>query len=239
MPVNQMSPKVATLGVLDRAAQDVVDRLHAKARDQMGALIRRYLPKLPSFLMGRSLDDASGDMSFYDDKLLCIEPGQGELLYLLARAKSVRCAVEFGTSFGVSTIYLAAAVRDAGAGGRVVGTELVPAKISAAKHNLAAAGLIDQVDILEGDARITLKDLTEPVDLLLLDGWPSLAMDILRIVEPRLTEGALVVVDNAGQFPVDLRAVVERLADSRLYHSSRLPLRGGTLVGVYSPSAAE
>jgi len=224
--------------VLDPTSQAVVDRLQAKARAQWGALIRHYLPQLPRLLTGRPIGSPV-NTHFYKDKLLPIGPGQGELLYLLARSKAVRCAVEFGTSFGVSTIYLAAAIRDAGTGGRVVGTELVPEKVMAARSNLAAAGLTSQVEIREGDAQTTLRDLTESVDLLLLDGWPALAIDVLQIVEPRLADGALVIVDNVGQFPGDLRAVIERLASHPCYRSSRLPLRGGTLVGIYDASSAQ
>jgi len=76
------------------------------------------------------------------------------------------------------------------------------------------------------------------VDLLLLDGWPALAMQVLHIVEPRLADGALVIVDNVGQFPGDLREVVQRLTSGQGYRSSTLPLRGGTLVGVYDASTA-
>jgi len=221
--------------VLDPASQAVVDRLHAKAQAQRNGLIRHYLPQLPRLLTGRPIG-VSDDMSFYKDKLLPIDPGQGELLYLLARSKGVRCAVEFGTSFGVSTLYLAAAIRDAGTGGRVIGTELEPEKVAAAKANIAAAGLTAQVEIREGDARTTLRDLPGPVDLLLLDGWPSLAMEVLQVVEPRLADGALVFVDNVGHFPGDLRAVIERLTSGQRYRSSRLPLNSGTLIGVYDAS---
>lgn len=219
------------MSVLDPTAQAVVDRLQAKGRGQVGALMRHYLPKLPSMLAGRPIG-FSADMSFFDDKLLALEPAQSELLYMLARSAHARLAVEFGTSFGVSTIHLAAAARDAGVGGRVIGTELVPAKIAAARRNLADAGLGAYVDILEGDARQTLCKLTEPVDLLLLDGWPALAMEVLTTVEPRLAQGALVIVDNVGQFPADLRAVVDHFAASPAYRTSRLPLRGGTIVAI-------
>jgi predicted O-methyltransferase YrrM len=222
--------------VLDPQSQAVVDRLHTKARSQMVAMIRHFLPSLPKILVGRPIGSPT-DTDFYKDKLLPIGPSQGELLYLLTRSKNVRCAVEFGTSFGVSTIYLAAAIRDAVTGGRVVGTEIVPEKVTSARRNLADAGLTSQVEIREGDARTTLRDLPQSVDLLLLDGWPSLAIEVLEIVEPRLAKGALVVVDNVGQFPGDLRAVIERLTSNPLYRSARLPLRGGTLVGVYSASS--
>jgi predicted O-methyltransferase YrrM len=219
------------MSVLDAKAQAVVDRLQAQARSQMRALIAHFLPKLPWMLTGRPVG-LGADMSFYDDKLLPLEPAQAELLYLLARSRRPRRAVEYGTSFGVSTIHLAAAARDVGAESRVIGTELVPAKVAAARRNLEDAGLVAYVDILEGDARETLNGLTEPVDLLLLDGWPSLAMEVLAIIEPRLSEGAMVIVDNVGQFPGDLRPVVEHLSSSPNYRMSRLPLRGGTLLAV-------
>ena len=224
--------------MLDPASQAVVDRLHAKARAQQGAMIRHFLPMLPRLLTRRPIGSPS-NTGFYKDKLLPLGPQQGELLYLLARSKPARCAVEFGTSFGVSTIYLAAAIRDAGAGGRVIGTELEAEKVVAAKANLAAAGLGSQVEIREGDARKTLGELNERVDLLLLDGWPPLAIEVLNIVEPHLTAGAVVMVDNVGQFPADLRSVIERLTTSPHYRSSRLPLRGGTLVGIYRSPASQ
>lgn len=216
--------------LLDPAARAVIDRLRAQARRQLPALLRHYLPRLPAMLLGRPIKP-SADISFFDDKLLPLNPAQGDFLYLLARAQRPRYAVEFGTSFGVSTIYLASGIRDAGGGGRVIGTELVSKKATAARENLAAAGLGDLVEIREGDARETLAHLDRPVDLLLLDGWPQLAMDILRIVEPNLPAGSIVVVDNVSQFPVELGPVVEHLSRSP-WRASMLPFRGGTLVAV-------
>jgi predicted O-methyltransferase YrrM len=217
--------------VLDTTSRAVADRLHGLAKKQLRSMIPHYLPMLPNMLLGRPLRPEK-DMRFYDDKLLSINAAQGDLLYLLARAQSTRCAVEFGTSFGVSTIYLAAAIRDARSDGQVIGTELVPTKAANARANLAAAGLAAHVEIREGDARETLRDLERPVDFLLLDGSPALAIEILRIVEPNLAHGAIVAVDNIGHFSCDLRPVVERLSHSP-YRSARLPFRGGTLVGVY------
>ncbi len=216
--------------LLDPASRAVVDRLHAQSKAQFRSLILHFLPRLPSMLLGRPLRPAK-DMRFFDDKLLPIDAAQGDLLYLLARAKGARCAVEFGTSFGVSTIYLAAAVRDAGTNGRVIGTELVPEKAAKARVNLASAGLAAHVEIREGDARETLRDLDRPVDLLLLDGEPAVAFEILQIIEPKLVDGAVVVVDNVAHFRSDLRPVVERLSRAP-YRSTRLPFKSGTLVGV-------
>ncbi|KAF1009673.1 MAG: hypothetical protein GAK28_00313 [Luteibacter sp.] len=219
---------------LDPRAQATVSQLHAMAKRQLTSMLGHYLPRLPSMLLGRPVRPPK-DMAYFDDKMLPIDAAQGELLYLLARAKQARHIVEFGTSFGVSTIYLAAAVRDNASGGKVTGTELVPSKVAKATAHLAQAGLANHADIRVGDARETLQHIAPGVDLLLLDGWPSLAADILQIVEPKLAKGALIVVDNIAQFSAELAPVAERLRMSP-YRVARLPFKSGTLVGIFDGS---
>jgi predicted O-methyltransferase YrrM len=125
----------------------------------------------------------------------------GRLLYMLARATGARSIVEFGTSFGISTLHLAAALRDNG-GGRLIGTEFEPSKVKRARKNLVAGGLSDLVEIREGDALETLsRDLPETIDLVLLDGAKNLYPPVLALLEKRLRPGALVVGDNAGSSP--------------------------------------
>jgi predicted O-methyltransferase YrrM len=119
----------------------------------------------------------------------------GNLLYALIRASRPDTIVEFGTSFGISTIYLAAAVTDNGRG-HVLSTELSRTKVAAARANLTEAGLARAVTILLGDARQTLADLPLEVDFLLLDGWKDLCLPVLRLLEDRLAPGALVIADD-------------------------------------------
>jgi predicted O-methyltransferase YrrM len=125
----------------------------------------------------------------------------GALLYMLARSGGARTIVEFGTSFGISTLHLAAALRDNG-GGRLITSEFEPSKAARARENLMAGGLADLVEIREGDALQTLSvDLPETIDMLLLDGAKALYPDILDLVEERLRPGALIVADNADHSP--------------------------------------
>jgi predicted O-methyltransferase YrrM len=132
---------------------------------------------------------------------LAISRETGALLYMLARSCRARTIVEFGTSFGISTLHLAAALRDNG-GGRLITSEFEPSKVARARNNLTAGGLIDLVEIREGDALQTLSvDLPETVDLLLLDGAKALYPEILRLVESRLKPGAFIVADNADYSP--------------------------------------
>jgi predicted O-methyltransferase YrrM len=125
----------------------------------------------------------------------------GVLLYMLARSSRARTIVEFGTSFGISTLHLAAALRDNG-GGRLITSEFEPSKVARARQNLKAGGLIDLVEIREGDALRTLAvDLPKTIDLVLLDGAKALYPDILSLVESRLRPGAFIVADNADDSP--------------------------------------
>ena len=134
----------------------------------------------------------------------------GVLLYMLARSTRATSVVEFGTSFGLSTIHLAAAVRDNG-GGRVITTEFEPSKAARARAHLEAAGLSDLVEIREGDALQTLAaDLPETIDLVLLDGAKALYSDILSLLESRLRPGAPIVADNADYCPEYMERVRSR-----------------------------
>lgn len=132
----------------------------------------------------------------YADNFLSVSPAYGRFLYMIARACGATRIVEFGTSMGISTIYLAAALRDNG-GGRLIGAELEPAKVARARANLDAAGLGDLVEIREGDALDTLEDIDGEVDLLLLDGAFALYLPVLGLIEPRLRPGAAVLGENA------------------------------------------
>lgn len=141
------------------------------------------------------------------DVPLAVSRETGRLLYMLARSIGAGTIVEFGTSFGLSTICLAAGLRDTG-GGRLITSEFEPGKVARARAHLAEAGLVDLVEFREGDALDTLAvDLPDSVDLLLLDGAKGLYLDIFELVAPRLRPGGLVIADNADHCPPYLERV--------------------------------
>jgi len=149
----------------------------------------------------RSKTDYADFYARLKDYPLAVSRETGTLLYMLARSRGARAIVEFGTSFAISTLHLAAALRDNG-GGRLITSEFEPSKVVRARANLTAAGLADLVEIREGDALRTLAaDLPDTVNLLLLDGAKALYPEILALVEPRLGAGAFVVADNAEYSP--------------------------------------
>jgi predicted O-methyltransferase YrrM len=141
------------------------------------------------------------------DAPLAVSRQTGSLLYMLARSSRAKTIVEFGTSFGISTLHLAAALRDNG-GGHIITSEFEPSKTAKARNHLTAGGLIDLVEIREGDALQTLSvDLPDTIDFVLLDGAKSLYPEILDLVESRLRPGAIVIADNAHFSPEYLARV--------------------------------
>jgi predicted O-methyltransferase YrrM len=141
-------------------------------------------------------EGANGFYSAMRAAYMPVTPDMGTLLYLLARCIGARTIVEFGTSFGISTIFLAAAVRDNG-GGRVITTEFEAAKAERARQHLARAGLETHVEIRIGDACKTLSgNVPNDIDFVLLDGAKEAYLPVLKILEPRLRKGALVSADN-------------------------------------------
>ena len=168
------------------------------------------------------------------DKLVALDPDKARLCYLLCRAIGAHRVVEVGTSFGVSTIYLSAAVRENGDSGVVIGTEWEPAKVAGARENLKRAGLAGVGDIREGDIRDTLRDVNGPVDFVLMDIWAPMARPALDLLIPRLRPGAMVLCDNVERFRRDYRDYLSRVRDPASgFLSTTLPFDGGFELSIW------
>jgi predicted O-methyltransferase YrrM len=182
----------------------VLERLFVEA-EQTESAFRAERAKLPPTDQAARRGNAADYKTFYmthaKNVHLAVSRETATLLYMLARSMKARAIVEFGTSFGVSTAHLAAALKDNG-GGRVIGSEFEPSKVARARSNMAAAGLAEFVEIREGDALETLsRDLPDAIDLVLLDGAKTLYAPVLSLLAPRLRSGALIVADNADMCP--------------------------------------
>jgi predicted O-methyltransferase YrrM len=181
----------------------LLDRLFAQA-DETSDTAMAAMRDIPAEELARLRASKTEYLDFYGrlrDVPLAVSRETGALLYMLARGAKARSIVEFGTSFGISTLHLAAALRDNG-GGKLITTEFEASKIARARENLTAAGLVDLVEIREGDALQTLStDLPETIDLVLLDGAKALYPSVLALLEDRLRPGAFVVADDADVNP--------------------------------------
>lgn len=190
---------MAGMSVLsDPKLQARIDALQAQSAAQEAETHRYFGERAQKGdLSWDGLDDAAN--AFMADKMVALEPIKAEFCAMLCRALRARRVVEIGTSFGVSTLYLADAVR-ANGGGVVIGTEYEPAKAAQARANFAAAGVADLIDLREGDLRETLKTIEGPVDFVLMDIWTEMARPAMELVYPHLRPGAIVVADNTGDY---------------------------------------
>ena len=182
----------------------LLTRLFAEA-EAADAPLRRQISQSSveerAALLRHAQTDYRGFYGLAKELYLPVSPETGRLLYLLVRATKAQAIVEFGTSFGLSTLHLAAGLKDNGSG-RVIGSEFEPSKVARARENLVAAGLTEFAEIREGDALESLsRDLPRVVDLLLLDGAKVLYPQVLSLLEPSLRPGALVLADNADHNP--------------------------------------
>ncbi len=205
----------------------VLQRLHAEADRSDETIRTRISPEL--------LQKAKSDpRAFYGEmknEYLAIDETFGTFLYMSARMMRAKTIVEFGTSFGISTIYLAQALKDNG-GGRLVTTEYEASKIATAKKNVAEAGLSPYVEFREGDALETLKGFGEELDLVFLDGAKNLYVPLLELLRPRFRSGTFIASDNSKMSP----EFVAYLRDPKNgYCSTDISSRGDNELAIWNP----
>jgi predicted O-methyltransferase YrrM len=216
----------------------VLERLYAQHAAQDDEVARYFTTRAAEgSLNWNRFDERTHE--FLKDKLIALDRPKAEFCYHVCRALQARRIVEAGTSLGVSTLFLAAAVRDnlrqrrdeqPQGDGRpvVIGTEYVPAKAKIARDHFAEAGLSDFIDLREGDLRETLVDVRGPIDFVLIDIWTPMARPALALIAPHLREGAVVVCDNTQQFREGYRDYFEFVHDPvNGLRTMTLPFEGG------------
>ena len=217
---------------------DVLDRLYARSVAQEGDLEAYFTARAAEASLNWNRFDARTH-EFLKDKFVALDRPKADFCYHVCRALGARRVVEAGTSFGVSTIFLAAAVRDNirqdtrqhhGAADRpiVIGTEHEPGKATIARGHFAETGLSELIDLREGDLRETLKDVSGPVDFMLVDIWTPMARPALELVAPHLRDGAVVICDNTERFRDAYREYFDFVADpDNGLRTMTLPFDGG------------
>jgi predicted O-methyltransferase YrrM len=224
--------------VLGSPIDGLLDRLYARNAAQDDALETYFTARAAEgSLDWNQFDERTNE--FLRDKLIALDRSKAEFCYHLCRALRAHRVVEAGTSFGVSTLFLAAAVRDnlrseppgldgTGQFGVVIGSEHEPEKAKKARDHFAEAGLADLVDLREGDLRETLVDVESPVDFMLIDIWTPMARPALSLIAPHLREGAVVICDNSRQFREAYAEYFEFVHDPRNgLRTMTLPFEGG------------
>jgi predicted O-methyltransferase YrrM len=219
----------------DPKLERLLDRLHERSDGQTVA-IREHRAERDQ--AGRPPEEqASLTKTFLADKLYALDRDKAEFCYQLCRAIDARRVVELGTSYGVSTLYLAAAVRDniraSGGSGVVIATEYEPEKARAAREHFDEAGLSSFIDLREGDLRETLRRIEGPIDFILSDIWIPMVRPALELTAPQLRPRAVIITDNTG---IDRSAYADFFAlindPAQRFGTMTLPFNGGLEMSV-------
>lgn len=178
--------------------------------------------------------------------LINISPEQGKFMQVLMAGNGTKKAIEVGSLFGYSTIWIARGLPE---GGKLYTLELSPLHATTTEENVAAAGLRNKVEVIQGDARDTLKQLTAhaPFDFAFVDADKIQYVDYYEQVMSLLRPGAIIIGDNASaqgdawnakppkekeNFVLPIRAFNQRMASDPRLISLLVPISDGMCVGV-------
>jgi predicted O-methyltransferase YrrM len=212
----------------DPKLEALLDRLHAQSDTQIDETNAHFERREQEVAIDQENFYNDDMYRFLSDKMVALDRDKAEFCYLLCRSLRATRVVEAGTSFGVSTLYLAAAVRDNRVeNGVVIGTECEPKKVEIARANFKEAGLSEFIELREGDLRQTLQDVGGPVDFMLVDIW-EVALPALELVSSSLRPGAIVACDNTT---VDAAEYVDYFefvnVPRNRFRTMTIPFKGG------------
>jgi predicted O-methyltransferase YrrM len=159
-----------------------------------------------------------------------VQAATGRLLFALAASQAGVEVLEIGGSRGYSSIWLAAGARMLG--GRVTSLENDPAKCVAWRSNIAAAGLEEWAELVEGDALVTLEATEDVFDLVFLDAEKDDYEALFGLARPLLEPGGLVVADNVLSHVETLGAYSAARQADRTLSSVTVPLDRGLELSV-------
>ncbi|PNY27843.1 Uncharacterized protein TCAP_02240 [Tolypocladium capitatum] len=230
LTIPAVPPENAMAGVPEHVLK-LLNRLHAESVEQESKISRDDFNE-------RNMAEVMRD------KFIALDRDKAQYVYALCRAIGARTIVEAGTSYGVSTIYLALAAAasakaaDGGRPARVIATEHEPAKAARAREHWHECGdaVTNVIDLREGDLLETLKENLEDVDLLLLDIWTPMALPTLKIVQPKMRHGAVVITDNTVGSAKSYKDLLEYLrGPGSNFINLTLPYNQGLEMSIYLP----
>jgi len=212
----------------DPKLEALLDRLHAQSDAQVDETDAYFARRERDGSLDYENYSDDDMRRFLSDKMVALDRDKAEFCYQLCRSLRATRVIEAGTSFGISTLYLAAAVRDNQVeNGVVIGTEYEPDKVEVSRANFEEAGLSEFIELREGDLRQTLQNVGGPVDFMLVDIW-DVALPALELVSSSLRPGAIVVCDNTTDSADEYHDYFEFVNDPKnRFRTMTVPFRGG------------
>ena len=121
-------------------------------------------------------------------------PGDAMMLRILVESSGAKRGIEVGSASGFGAINMGIAFERTG--GHLYTLEIDPQSAKVCRDNLQKVGLENTVTCIEGDALKTLPTLEGKFDFVFIDALKQDYLKYLKLIEPKLKPGAVVVGDN-------------------------------------------
>jgi predicted O-methyltransferase YrrM len=198
--------------------------------EEFSKLLKQYLGMLPSrkgkFLKQHGFSTADVQSSQGTTMSLAISEDMGRFLHNLTLMRRPARILELGSSYGVSTLYLASALQQLGQG-EMIASELDSMKCGKLKEHLKIAGVESLVAVWEGDVFDLFNNLEGHFDLVFMDVWSTLYLKIFQRLEAFLRPGSVVITDNMYTSPDEVADFKQYLSASPQFSSSTLDFESG------------
>ena len=146
---------------------------------------------------------------------LSTAPEDAMMLRILVESSGAKRGVEVGTAAGFGAMNMGIAFERTG--GHLWTHDINPAAIKESQANLKKVGLENVVTCVEGDALQTLQNVEGPIDFVFIDALKRDYFKYLKILEPKLKVGAVVVADNVIVSARDMKDYLDYVQNSPNY----------------------
>lgn len=121
-------------------------------------------------------------------------PGDAMMLRILVESMRAKRGIEVGAASGFGALNMGIGFERTG--GHLYSLEIDPKRVEETRGNLKKVGLDKVVTVVEGDALKTLPTIEGPIDFVFIDAVKQDYLKYLKLIEGKLTKGAVIVADN-------------------------------------------
>jgi predicted O-methyltransferase YrrM len=120
--------------------------------------------------------------------------GDAMMLRILVQSMGAKRGVEVGSATGFGAVNMGIGFERTG--GHLYTLDIDPRMVKTCRENLKKVGLEETVTCIEGDALKTLPTLEGQFDFVFIDARKQDYLKYLKLLEPKLKPGAVIVGDN-------------------------------------------
>ena len=170
------------------------------------------------------------------DDALAIPREAGQFIYALVLARGAKRALEIGTSYGYSGIWIGSALAEVG--GYLITIDRDPRKSAAAREYFREAGLATGIDVRTGSALEVLPAIDGPIDFVLNDADKENCLRYVELLADRLSDRAVVVTDNITTHAAELEVFLAEMRRRDDFHTVSVPIGNGMELSVKTGGVA-